>query len=192
MYTVEHLNNGHGGDKYFVHCLEVVPLSEVEMYGQLMAGGKQFVHCREIVLLSECPLSEVLLYMHVYTCVLCLSVCQLPCSRHGSCDQRTKRCRCDVFWMENPFTANSGRHESNCGKRRSLPRQQHLVYISVCLFTEWSVFYVVLIVIGVLVIIGVFLWLSCWCCLKKYDIIIYDIIIYNTSLHANYTTPWTL
>ena len=31
------LNNGHGGDK-------------------------QFVHCREAVLLSECPLSEVLLY----------------------------------------------------------------------------------------------------------------------------------
>ena len=44
-------------------CLEVVPSSEVEMYGhigQLMAGGKQFVHCREVVLLSECPLSEVL------------------------------------------------------------------------------------------------------------------------------------
>ena len=28
-----------------------------------MAGGKQFVHCREVVLLSECPLSEVLLYI---------------------------------------------------------------------------------------------------------------------------------
>ena len=56
---MEPLNNGHSGD---VHCLEVVPSSEVEMYGQLMAGGKQFVHCREVVLLSECPLSEVLLY----------------------------------------------------------------------------------------------------------------------------------
>ena len=33
------------------------------MYGQLMEGGKQFVHCREVVLLSECPLSEVLLYI---------------------------------------------------------------------------------------------------------------------------------
>ena len=38
------------------------------MYGQLMAGGKQFVHCREVVLLSECPLSEVLLYLHY--CIL--------------------------------------------------------------------------------------------------------------------------
>ena len=40
--TVEPLNNGHGGDEHFVHCSEVVPSSEVEMYGQLMAGGKQF------------------------------------------------------------------------------------------------------------------------------------------------------
>ena len=61
-HIMEPLNNGHGGDEHFVHCSEVVPSSEVEMYGQLMAGGKQFVHCREVVLLSECPLSEVLLY----------------------------------------------------------------------------------------------------------------------------------
>ena len=33
----------------------VLPSSEVEMYGQLMAGGKQLVHCREVVLLLECP-----------------------------------------------------------------------------------------------------------------------------------------
>ena len=62
LYTVEPLNSGHGEDEHFVHCSEVVPSSEVEMYGQLMGGGKQFVHCREVVLLSECPLSEVLLY----------------------------------------------------------------------------------------------------------------------------------
>ena len=55
VYTVEPLNNGHGGDEHFFHCSEVVPLSEVEMYGQLMAGGKQFVPCREVVLLLECP-----------------------------------------------------------------------------------------------------------------------------------------
>ena len=43
MYTVEPLNNGHVGGEHFVHCSEVVPSSEVEMYGQLMAGGKQFI-----------------------------------------------------------------------------------------------------------------------------------------------------
>ena len=36
-------NNGQGGDEHFVHCSEVVPSSEVEMYGQLMAGGKQSI-----------------------------------------------------------------------------------------------------------------------------------------------------
>ena len=40
LYSGEPLNNEHGGDEHFVHCLEVVPSSEVEMYGQLMAGGK--------------------------------------------------------------------------------------------------------------------------------------------------------
>ena len=57
MYTRTHRilqwNLRHVGDEHFVHCSEVVPLSEVEMYGQLMEGGKQFVHCREVVLLSE-------------------------------------------------------------------------------------------------------------------------------------------
>ena len=50
MYTVEPPNNGHGGDKHFVHCLEVVPSSEV---WTVNGRGKQFVHCREVVLLSE-------------------------------------------------------------------------------------------------------------------------------------------
>ena len=66
VYTVEPPNNGHVGDEHFVHCLEVVPSSEVEMHGQLIAGGKQFVHCREVVLLSECPLLEVLLCTCTY------------------------------------------------------------------------------------------------------------------------------
>ena len=57
---MEPLNNGHIGDEQFVHCSEVVPSSEVQMYGQYRAGGEQFVHCREVVHFSECPLLEVL------------------------------------------------------------------------------------------------------------------------------------
>ena len=34
LYTVEPLNNGQVGDERFVHYSEVVPSSEVEMYGQ--------------------------------------------------------------------------------------------------------------------------------------------------------------
>ena len=37
--TVEPLNNGHIGDERFVHCSEVVPSSEVEMYGQHIGRG---------------------------------------------------------------------------------------------------------------------------------------------------------
>ena len=32
LSTVEPLNNGHVGDEYFVHCSEVFPSLEVEMY----------------------------------------------------------------------------------------------------------------------------------------------------------------
>ena len=37
--TVEPLNYGHIGDECFVHCSEVVPSSEVEMYGQYIGRG---------------------------------------------------------------------------------------------------------------------------------------------------------
>ena len=37
---VEPPNNGHVGDKHFVHCLDVVPSSEIEMYGQYIGRGR--------------------------------------------------------------------------------------------------------------------------------------------------------
>ena len=55
-YTAEPPNNEHIGDEHFVHYSEVVPSSEVDIYGE------QCVHCREVVHSSECPLSEVALY----------------------------------------------------------------------------------------------------------------------------------
>ena len=44
------------------------------------------------------------------------SVCQNDCSGHGTCNQRTKKCSCDVFWMENFFKSNFGPQRSNCGE----------------------------------------------------------------------------
>ena len=61
--TVEPLNKGHIGGRVFVHCREVVPLSEVA--NVLLAcqtqsvGAKQFVLSTEVVLFWEGPLSEV-------------------------------------------------------------------------------------------------------------------------------------
>ena len=61
MYRVEPLNDGHGGDEHFVHCSEVVPSSEVEMYGQLMAEASSLSIVGRLSS-YQCPLSEVLLY----------------------------------------------------------------------------------------------------------------------------------
>lgn len=72
--------------------------------------------------------------------------CQLSCSNHGTCNPRTKKCQCDTFWMENPFKAHFNRRESNC---------------------EWSGFYVVLVVLGIVLVLVFFLWLCCCCCLRK-------------------------
>ena len=47
------------------------------MYGQLMAGGKPFVHCWEVVLLSECPLSEILLYCYITNAAIYIQSCML-------------------------------------------------------------------------------------------------------------------
>ena len=59
-YTVEPPNNGHIGDEHFVHCSEVVPSLEVEMYGQYIGRGRTMCpFCREVVHSLECPLSEV-------------------------------------------------------------------------------------------------------------------------------------
>ena len=38
--TVEPLNNGYIEDECFVHCSDVVPSSEVEMYGQYIGRGR--------------------------------------------------------------------------------------------------------------------------------------------------------
>ena len=81
--TVEPPNNGHVRDEHFVHCSEVVPLSEVEMYGQYIGRGQggcplfrasiirgstlQSVHYQRFHS-SERPLSEVPLYTSVHTC----------------------------------------------------------------------------------------------------------------------------
>ena len=46
---------------------------------------------------------------------MAFSVCQKTCSGHGQCDQRTRSCQCDIFWMPNIIKLLY-QHESNCGK----------------------------------------------------------------------------
>ncbi|XP_059152697.1 dyslexia-associated protein KIAA0319-like [Physella acuta] len=75
-----------------------------------------------------------------------LSVCQNNCSGHGRCDQKTKLCVCEAFWMPNFFTASMFSTESNC---------------------DWSVLYVVIICFIILVAIISSIWAIICCCTSK-------------------------
>ena len=70
IQTVEPPNNGHIGDEHFVHCSDVVPSSEVEMYGQLMAGASSLsivgrlssywsVHYRKFTVFRACTVHDI-------------------------------------------------------------------------------------------------------------------------------------
>lgn len=42
-------------------------------------------------------------------------VCQNNCSGHGVCNEPTRQCHCEAFWMENIFKPFIEDMESNCG-----------------------------------------------------------------------------
>ncbi|XP_023236915.1 dyslexia-associated protein KIAA0319-like protein isoform X2 [Centruroides sculpturatus] len=64
-------------------------------------------------------------------------VCQNQCSGKGSCDSYTKRCICKTFWMEDFLRVHFGDKESNC---------------------DWSVLYVIIVPIIILMAIVAVLW----------------------------------
>uniref|UniRef100_A0A8D2A0C4 PKD/Chitinase domain-containing protein n=1 Tax=Sus scrofa TaxID=9823 RepID=A0A8D2A0C4_PIG len=72
--------------------------------------------------------------------------CLLKCSGHGHCDPITKRCICSQLWMENLIQRYIRDGESNC---------------------EWSVFYVTILALTLVVLTGGVTWL-CICCCKRY------------------------
>uniref|UniRef100_A0A8C4LIY5 KIAA0319 n=1 Tax=Equus asinus asinus TaxID=83772 RepID=A0A8C4LIY5_EQUAS len=72
--------------------------------------------------------------------------CLLKCSGHGHCDPITKRCICSQLWMENLIQRYIRDGESNC---------------------EWSVFYVAVLALTLVVLTGGLTWL-CVCCCKRY------------------------
>lgn len=69
-----------------------------------------------LLLCVMCTLCYVQYASMYHKAMFVCSVCQNDCSGHGTCNQRTKKCACDVFWMENFFTSNFGPRRSNCGE----------------------------------------------------------------------------
>ncbi|XP_059481063.1 dyslexia-associated protein KIAA0319-like protein [Neocloeon triangulifer] len=56
-------------------------------------------------------------------------VCQNNCSNHGTCDEATRQCLCEAFWMQDLFAQYFGDGDSNC---------------------DWSILYVVVAVTAIL------------------------------------------
>ncbi|XP_058411141.1 dyslexia-associated protein KIAA0319 homolog isoform X5 [Diceros bicornis minor] len=71
--------------------------------------------------------------------------CLLNCSGHGHCDPITKRCICSQLWMENLIQRYIQDGESNC---------------------EWSIFYVTVLALTLVMLTGGLTWL-CICCCKR-------------------------
>lgn len=74
-----------------------------------------------------------------------LTVCQNNCSGHGFCDQKTKQCICEAFWMPNLFSSSVFGTETNC---------------------DWSVLYVVIICFIILVSTISIIW-AIVCCISS-------------------------
>lgn len=71
-------------------------------------------------------------------------ICQNNCSGHGVCDQVTRRCNCQTFWMENPFSVSNGA-DYNC---------------------DWSLVYVVIIVVILVILLVLTLGSLVYLCRK--------------------------
>ncbi|XP_023315730.1 dyslexia-associated protein KIAA0319-like protein [Trichogramma pretiosum] len=69
------------------------------------------------------------------------SICQNNCSGHGTCDQETRQCVCEAFWMQNFIKARAG--DSNC---------------------DWSILYAIIGGLAALIVGSCAVWLIACCC----------------------------
>ncbi|XP_032664375.1 dyslexia-associated protein KIAA0319-like protein [Odontomachus brunneus] len=71
------------------------------------------------------------------------AVCQNNCSGHGVCDQETRQCMCEAFWMQNLIQKYFGNGDSNC---------------------DWSILYVIIALLLLVVCwVGLIWGLVCLC-----------------------------
>ncbi|XP_078332823.1 dyslexia-associated protein KIAA0319-like protein isoform X1 [Crassostrea virginica] len=69
-------------------------------------------------------------------------VCQNNCSGHGFCDNRSKTCVCEAFWMQNFFIFHVMNGESNC---------------------DWSILYFIIVLFLLVVALAAIVWGAiCW------------------------------
>ncbi|XP_074656398.1 dyslexia-associated protein KIAA0319-like protein isoform X2 [Tubulanus polymorphus] len=73
-------------------------------------------------------------------------ICQNNCSGHGQCEQSSRRCICDPFWMTNIFKSHLWFRQQNC---------------------DWSILYVVIVTFLLAVTFGGLVW-GAICCIRRY------------------------
>ncbi|KAL1122383.1 hypothetical protein AAG570_003788 [Ranatra chinensis] len=88
-------------------------------------------------------LAQDSLLLHLSVAKLQTSICQNNCSGHGICEQETRLCLCEAFWMQDLFNKYLGDGESNC---------------------DWSILYVIIgLSSGVVLVLGCMWGISCLC-----------------------------
>nr|XP_022906199.1 dyslexia-associated protein KIAA0319-like protein isoform X1 [Onthophagus taurus] len=78
------------------------------------------------------------------------TICQNNCSGHGVCNELSRKCTCESFWMEDLFKIylSDGYEDSNC---------------------SWSVLYVVLGVLSFVVTVAAVIWALIYLCLNGFS-----------------------
>ena len=56
-------------------------------------------------------------YLQLQVIELDTVVCQNDCSGHGKCQQSTRECICEPFWIENPVRRTLMDGKKNCGEK---------------------------------------------------------------------------
>jgi dyslexia-associated protein KIAA0319-like protein len=71
-------------------------------------------------------------------------ICQNNCSNHGACDEATRQCLCEAFWMQDLFAQYAGDGESNCGMFINVFCSRGTwTKIRASVVSDWSILYVV-------------------------------------------------
>lgn len=95
------------------------------------------------------------------------TVCQNNCSGHGICEEETRICVCEAFWMHNLYRTLFGDGESNC---------------------EWSILYVVIILVAMFVTTVFCFWsIACFCnrmCTTKQKVKKYKLVGVDEDGHS--------
>ncbi|XP_015173738.1 PREDICTED: dyslexia-associated protein KIAA0319 [Polistes dominula] len=106
-------------------------------------GGKEMMSGPEVVKRLKQKLKQDSGLLQLSVANIDTALCQNNCSGHGVCDQETRQCMCEAFWMQNLIQKYFGNGESNC---------------------DWSILYVLIALLSLVVCwVGLVWGLICMC-----------------------------